>query len=80
MDVVEHIVEETHLEAAMANVRQVLAPGGVFVISGVHDRSKRTLFYVRCWSAEEIARHFPGCVVTGPIPFRDNNVLVFRQP
>ncbi len=80
MDVVEHIVEETHLEAAMANVRQSLAPGGVFVISGVHDRSKRTLFYVRCWSAEEIARHFPDWVVTGPIPFRDNNVLVFRRP
>ena len=79
MEVVEHLVDKEKLSLAMENVTRCLVDGGVFIVSGVHDRTRKRLFYVHSWSPEDILQHFPGYRFSGPIPFRDNNLLIVRR-
>jgi 2-polyprenyl-3-methyl-5-hydroxy-6-metoxy-1,4-benzoquinol methylase len=79
MDVVEHIVDKEKLSWGMENVRRCLAEDGVFVVSGIHDRTRKRLFYVHSWSPQDILRHFPGYRFSGPIPFRDNSLVIVRR-
>lgn len=80
IDVVEHIVTEPKLSRAMANVKRVLAPGGLFVISGLRETGRRKLFYVRSWSLEEIAKEFPGYHIGEAVAFRDSTIIPIRKP
>jgi len=80
MDVVEHIVTEQKLAAAMGHVWQSLKPGGVFVISGIVRKRKRHLFYVQGWSADDVLHGLPGAEVETHIPYRSNSLLVIRKP
>ncbi len=79
MDVLEHIVTEADLAGAMRNIRSALAPGGVFILSGVRDRTRRNLFYDHSWSAEDVRRHFEGWRSDGPLPYRGNHLLIIRK-
>jgi 2-polyprenyl-3-methyl-5-hydroxy-6-metoxy-1,4-benzoquinol methylase len=78
MDVVEHIVTEEKLARAMGHLRACLAPGGVLLVSGLLARRQAGLFYWRGWVSEDVVRHFPGYACEGPIPYRDNHLLVLR--
>jgi 2-polyprenyl-3-methyl-5-hydroxy-6-metoxy-1,4-benzoquinol methylase len=80
IDVVEHIVTEPKLSRAMANVKRVLAPGGLFVISGLRETGRRKLFYVRSWSLEEIIKEFPGYQIGEAVAFRDSTIIPIRKP
>ena len=80
MDVIEHIVEAPKLAAAMANLRGCLAEGGLLFLSGVSSKTKRYLFYVKGWSAADVLKHFPGYAQKGPLPYRQNNLLILRRP
>jgi len=80
IDVVEHIVKESRLAQAMENVRDCLSSGGLFVVSGIRRVSRRRLFYVRSWSAEDIKKEFSGYSVSEPLAFRDALILSIRKP
>lgn len=79
IDVVEHIVKQSKLTHAMANVKECLAPEGVFVISGIREVSGRRLFYVRSWCVDDIRAEFPGYSVGDPVEFRDAKMLSLRK-
>jgi len=80
IDVVEHIVTEEKLTAAMEHVKGCLAPGGVFFLTGVQQRHGKSLFYVYCWVPEDIRKRFDGFPCKGPIPYFGNNLMIFRKP
>ena len=79
IDVVEHIVSELKLAEAMQNVKRCLAPNGLFVVSGLKDRSKKYLFHCRGWSADDVIREFPGYSIKGPFSFRAGGMLIIRN-
>lgn len=60
IDVIEHIVTEARLAAALANVAAMTARGGALVLAPVAPRGRRSLFYVRFWSEAEVLRALPG--------------------
>lgn len=79
IDVIEHIVNEGKLDFAMSNVQSCLAENGRFVVAPVTDQGRRSLFYVRFWSVEDIKQRLPGCLLGEPIPFRYSHLLVARK-
>ncbi|MDP8957107.1 MAG: class I SAM-dependent methyltransferase [Actinomycetota bacterium] len=79
IDVAEHIVGDTQMAAAMANVRNVLAPGGLFVIGPLAERGRRHLFYVRFWSPDEIRQRFHGYEERPSVRFRNGSLIGFRR-
>lgn len=79
IDVIEHIVGDDKLNFAMANVQRCLASNGRFLVAPVAEKGKRSLFYVRFWSAEDIRRRLPGCLFGEPVPFRYSHLLVARK-
>ena len=80
IDVAEHIVGDELMNAAMANVRRVLAPGKLFVIGPLIDQGRRHLFYVRFWSVDEIRNRFPEYEESSPAAFRNGQLFAFRRP
>ncbi len=80
MDVIEHIVEPQKLTFALKNIQECLTDGGILVLSGVHDRTKKLLFYLHSWSPEEIRSRAMGLEWKGPIPFRANDVMLAKKP
>jgi 2-polyprenyl-3-methyl-5-hydroxy-6-metoxy-1,4-benzoquinol methylase len=80
IDVIEHIVTEEKLTAAMEHVKACLAPGGVFFLTGVQQRHGKSLFYVYCWAPDDIRKRFEGYDCKGPIPYFANNLMIFRKP
>ncbi len=80
IDVIEHITGPDRLHAAFDNVKGCLANGGVFMVAPVPEKGKRSLFYVRFWSYEDIVRDFTGFDVREPVPFRYNRMLAIRKP
>jgi len=80
IDVIEHIVGEEKLDFAMTNVQRCLAGNGRFLVAPVASQGKRSLFYVRFWSAQDIRRRLPGCLFGEPIPFRYSHLLVASKP
>lgn len=79
MDVVEHIVNESKLTSTMENIKGCLSEGGVFILSGIREKAKKHLFYNYSWPPDEIIQRFPGYDVKGPIPFRENNLMIIRK-
>ncbi|BCB28359.1 hypothetical protein SKTS_32450 [Sulfurimicrobium lacus] len=80
IDVIEHIVGEEKLNFAIANVQNCLAENGRFLVAPVANQGKRSLFYVRFWSIEDIKRKLTNCLFGKPIPFRYSHLLVARKP
>lgn len=60
IDVIEHIVTEGKLKAALANVSAMTTKGGVLLLAPVAPRGRRSLFYVRFWAEDEVVRGLPG--------------------
>jgi len=59
IDVIEHIVTEEKLMSALANVSAMMAKGGVLVLAPVTPRGRRSLFYVRFWTEDDVLRGLP---------------------
>ena len=72
IDVIEHIVSRKKLTQAMDNARAALAPGGVFIVGPVLADSRKRLFYLHNWTAEDI---MPGFEVKNRMPFKDGTLL-----
>ena len=79
IDVIEHITHRANLHAAFENVKNHLADGGVFMVAPVAEKGKRSLFYVRFWSLEDIVSNFAGFDVREPVSFRYNRILPIRK-
>lgn len=79
IDVIEHIVEDQKLSAAMEHVKEALAPDGVFVLAPVMQKARDHLFYVRFWSLAELRERFPAHLIGDPRPFRAGEILTIRK-
>ena len=75
VDVIEHIVTEDKLRSALANVGAMTARGGVLVLAPVAPRGRRSLFYVRFWSQDEVVGALPGFQVVE----RSGRALLLRK-
>lgn len=81
IDVLEHIVLEAQLESALTTLRGALAPGGSLILAyPSRPHSPRIFFYLRFWSRATVLRHFDGCDIRGPMPFRNGELLILRCP
>jgi 2-polyprenyl-3-methyl-5-hydroxy-6-metoxy-1,4-benzoquinol methylase len=80
IDVIEHITTPDKLKTAFDNVKGHLAKGSIFMVAPVSDKSKRSLFYVRFWSLDDIAPNFVGFKMGEPVPFRHNHILAIKKP
>jgi len=63
IDVIEHIVSEEKLSAALTSVSAMMADGAVLVLAPVVARGRRSLFYVRFWAEAEVLGALPDCRV-----------------
>ncbi|MBC7254366.1 MAG: class I SAM-dependent methyltransferase [Actinobacteria bacterium] len=79
IDVIEHIVNENDLASAMANVKNCLAPNGVFILGPVHKRTTKHLFYVHFWSLDVITKFFQDYHIEVARPFREGALLFIRR-
>lgn len=79
IDVIEHIVEESRLGAAVENVKAALADDGVFIVAPLTARGKRKIFYVRLWSLDDLRERFAGYRIGEPEPFRIGSIVAIRK-
>ena len=75
IDVIEHIVTEAKLRSALANVSAMMARGGVLALAPVAPRGRRSLFYVRFWTGEDVLRCLPDFQVVE----RSGRALLLRK-
>lgn len=80
IDVAEHIVSAEALNGALENVRRALAPGGLFLVGPLMERTRRRLFYVRHWAMDEVGDRFHGYTRIPPVPFRNGHLVGVRKP
>lgn len=80
IDVIEHIVTPEKFKAAMANLDLALKPGGHLIIAPVIASGRRSLFYVRFWSEQEVLSALPGYEVLTRTPFRYSQLFALRKP
>ena len=81
IDVIQHIVTEEQLGAALRMITDRLAPGGTFVVGPLSRTSEKHLYYVHSWSLETVDRLVaPGLTRSGPYPFRNGELYVYRRP
>ncbi|MQB01591.1 MAG: methyltransferase domain-containing protein [Actinobacteria bacterium] len=80
IDVIEHIVTRDALEAAFANLRAALAPGGYLIVGPQFDQSRRHLFYVHFWSVEDVKTAYAEWDEVERKAFRNGILLVFQKP
>lgn len=76
IDVIEHIVTEAKFRSALANVAAMVAQGGVLALAPVAPRGRRSLFYVRFWTEEDVLRGLPDFQVVE----RGGRALLLRKP
>ena len=79
IDVIEHIVEENKFRYAMNNIKNALAPGGIFLLTPVAQKTKKHLYYVKFWSLQDIRRCFDGYTFEKLIPFRISHLLTIKN-
>jgi hypothetical protein len=80
VDVLQHIVEDDRLTAALTNVDRCLAPAGTFLINVPHPRSgPRRLCHVRLWKREELWWRMPAYIVSEPRAFRGGALFALRR-
>jgi SAM-dependent methyltransferase len=81
IDVLEHIVEERVIDAALAKIRVWLAPGAVFIASVPSPYGDvQSLFYLRFWPESYIVERFPGHKHHAGVPFRNGILFALRSP
>ena len=79
IEVLEHIVNDEKFVFAMNNIKNCMAPKGVFVISSVWQAGGKHMFYVRKWTLEEIQNSFKGYKFSPMIPFRSSNMILISR-
>ncbi len=80
IDVIEHITQPEKLNAALNQVKKCLSSGGVFVLAPVPKKGRKSLFYIRFWSFDDIAQRFKGFQVGVPENFRYSQIVAIRKP
>lgn len=79
IDVIEHIVTDEKLTAAMESIKKCLSPTGVFLIAPVVLQRKKKLFYVNFWSVDDIKSRFVDFVFGELVEFRNGYLLTVRS-
>ena len=79
IDVIEHIVEEEKFSACMENLKGCLSENGVLILAPISEISKKTLFYVRQWSFEDVKSRFTWYTFGEMVPFRVNYITTIRK-
>ncbi|HON11442.1 MAG: class I SAM-dependent methyltransferase [Fibrobacter sp.] len=81
IDVIQHIVNDQKCRFAMENIRDSLAPGGVFLVGPLAPRNVKRLFYVRAWTIEDLKKIFTEDKfrVSEPIKFRNGTLYSIRK-
>lgn len=79
IEVLQHIVREEDLQAALQNLAGAAAPGGLVLVSGLRDESRRQLFNVHGWALERVRDGFPGFETVEILPFRHEKLLALRR-
>jgi 2-polyprenyl-3-methyl-5-hydroxy-6-metoxy-1,4-benzoquinol methylase len=79
IDVVEHIVEEEEFSSCMENLKDCLLENGILILAPIAELNKKTLFYVRQWSLEDVKKRFAGYVFGEMVPFRGNYIITIRK-
>lgn len=75
IDVIEHIVTEAKFMSALVNVSAMMAKDGVLALAPVAPRGRRSLFYVRFWTEEDVLRGLPDFQVAE----RSGRALLLRK-
>ena len=75
ISVIEHITARPKLDAALANMRRVLADGGLLFVGPVSDAGGLRLFYHRVWREKDVLAGFDLC---GRVSFRGGQLLALR--
>jgi SAM-dependent methyltransferase len=78
-DVLEHIVELSHLEFAIGSALQVLSDRGILIIAPIMDHGFKKLSYVRYWSVDEVRPLFKDYRITTSMPFPDGTIIAVRR-
>lgn len=79
IDVIEHITELKKLNHALNQVKKNLSANGVFIIAPVPKKGRKSLFYVRFWSLEDISRLFNGYRIGIPESFRYSQIVAIKK-
>lgn len=79
IDVIEHITELKKLNHALNQVKKNLSTDGLFVIAPVPKRGRKSLFYVRFWSLEDISKQFNGFRIGMPEDFRYSQIVAIKK-
>ena len=80
MDVIQHIVDKSKLNAAMHNIKNALNPGGLFIILPITEKSHKHMFHVHQWSHEDIQDNFTGCRLESQLARPNEYILKIRKP
>ena len=79
IDVIEHIVSENDLRAALRNVAGAVSDGGTIVLGPVLQRRGRHLFYVHFWTESDVRAALSEWTVVDDVPFRSGQLLLLRR-
>lgn len=81
LDVLDHVVDRTRFEAALANLAGAVKEGGtLFVALPMAEGSPKPLYYLRLWSLQDIVAGLSGLQIEGPVPWRDGSLLIAQRP
>lgn len=80
IDVIQHIVNEEKLEFAFKNIREVVAPGGYFVLTPILNMNKKQFFYLKSWSLQTIMANFKGFIFIDIVPFKESHMILLQKP
>lgn len=79
IDVIQHITKKRKFDNAMKTIKGALSSHGIFIVSPIHKRSRRQLFYTRSWSLDDINNIFGEYDLESLIPFRRHKLLIIRN-
>lgn len=80
IDVVEHIVKDEKFKYAIKNIWRSLNKGGYFIISGYKiGKSRKSLFYVKSWSKDDILFEIDDFSLDYEKPFRRTNIMAIKK-
>jgi 2-polyprenyl-3-methyl-5-hydroxy-6-metoxy-1,4-benzoquinol methylase len=79
LDVIEHIVTEESLSAALSNAVSALADNGLILVAFPHERrSPRPFFYLRLWEREHVASLLGTLALRSDAAWRDGVLIAAR--
>ena len=79
LDVAQYITDEHRFGFALRNLKLVLAPDGLLLISAPLGQYHRRAFYSVVRPLDAFTRHFPGWFVDGPYPVATSSMFALRR-